>query len=307
MTSINPRPTYHLAPDLSIPPPPKGPLHLGTVVTDLNELIPLNYRSRIAITEDEVFSDTKVGFTSTFAKLRSSEWGVWAKIFGVEGFGGKLNWLHSRRNDETISVDRLETTFFNPSVDYMTQVLAVPNIKAYVESTQKKAPVFMVTGIKVAIGATLSKSKTEGDEANAGFGAVKIALATDLGPKAGIKNVTTMGAGFEGSTSFVLGIRVRKIYWKRIVVKDKEHVAGAVLGNKHRKPPVLVSAGFEFIDDFGGASAVGFRDESQASIDGDDSLMTDEEMAMECETVDNPDGVPGIESSVWILPRMDKD
>lgn len=86
------KPTYHLPPNFSTPPPPNGPFHLGTVLRDFEtkeEMRPLNQKEAHRIAISEKFIDHKGGFEATREKLKSGEFGLWAKFIGLEGIGGE--------------------------------------------------------------------------------------------------------------------------------------------------------------------------------------------------------------------------
>lgn len=84
--------TYHLPPNYSTPPPPKGPFHLGTVLRDFDkkeQMRPLNHGEGQRVIILEKYTDQKGGFTATRKKLKSGELGLWAKFMALEGVGGE--------------------------------------------------------------------------------------------------------------------------------------------------------------------------------------------------------------------------
>lgn len=161
--SVNPKPSYHLCPDFSISPPPDGHLTLGSILKNLDVdgvAHPLDLGSTIDIPNTEVYPrdapDSKSGFTRTLHELRSVEGSFRAKIFGLDGLGGSLGFLRKRTDDETLTVEDLQTRYFSPTEEYMKKALELPNVALFVNVTRMKVPVYMVTGIKVAVGAKLS-------------------------------------------------------------------------------------------------------------------------------------------------------
>jgi len=284
--SINPKPSYHLCPDFSIAAPPNGPLDLGSVLPslDVDGLLPLNEDLRIPVPADRILPrggpDVKRGFSSTMSRLRSAEAGIWAKIFGMDNLGGELGWLHKRNEDKTLTIKELRTTYFNPTNEYMAQTLALRNVDAFVQATRKKAPLYMITGIKVAVGAMLSETKGKTDEVTAKGGAVEPNSMTDVGGKIGFTNEDKAAVGFEDSTDFVLGYRLRKIYWKNGVMKTSDKVAGSTLEEGRAQPTASVLADVEVVDDF----------------------TTEDELTATGRVFVHEEGLGGIEPSVWVLP-----
>ncbi|KAM0326357.1 hypothetical protein ACHAQA_006959 [Verticillium albo-atrum] len=283
---VSPKPSYHLCPDFSIPPPPDGQLELGSILTSLDiegVTSPLNHLTCVKVPEDDLYPrgrpDVKVGFQRTMSQLRSVEAGIWAKIFGLDGVGGKLGWLRRRSDDETLTVKELKTRYFVPTEKYMLEALTVPNVASFINSTNKEEPLYMVTGIKCAVGASLSNIKSKKTQGTADIGAVEPNSGTAVGGALGITREDSSGAAFSESTDFVLGIRLRKIWWKGGVMRHATHVAGSALDDEGqgRAGPLV---GVEFIDDFNISDGQG----------GAENVFIDEE------------GLGGMEPSVWILP-----
>jgi hypothetical protein len=247
---------------------------------------PLNLGSTIDIPSAEIYPrdapDSKSGFTRSLLELRSVEGSIWAKIFGWDGLGGKLGFLSKRADDETLTVEDLQTRYFSPTEAYMKNSLELPNVAVFVNVTRMKVPVYMVTGIKVAVGAKLSKAKTKTTQVYGEGGLTDYHSGTSAGGRAGYTSEDTTAGGFDGSKPFVLGFRVRKIWWKDGVRKTSDKVVGSTLGDGNCRERPNVVTGLDFMDDF----------------TVDDTVATAGNLSM----VVNEDGWAGIEPSVWVLP-----
>lgn len=95
------KPTYHLPPNFSIPPPSNGPFHLGTVLQDFEkkeQMQPLNQEDSQRIPIPKKHEDVKRGFTATRKRMKSGEFGSWAKCMGLDGIGGKAG-IAAKRQD----------------------------------------------------------------------------------------------------------------------------------------------------------------------------------------------------------------
>jgi hypothetical protein len=49
----------------------------------------------------------KIGFSRRLKELRSFESSIWAKIFGWDGLGAAFSFLRKRKDDETLTVEKL--------------------------------------------------------------------------------------------------------------------------------------------------------------------------------------------------------
>jgi len=285
--SVNPKPSYHLCPDFSISPPPNGHLTLGSILKNLDVdgvAHPLNiHGSTIDIPDTEVYPrdapDSKFGLTSTLGKLRSVEGSFWAKIFGVDGLGGSLGFLRKRTDDETLTVEDVQTRYFSPTEEYMKQSLELPNVALFVNVTKMKVPLYMVTGIKVAVGAKLTKAEAKTTQVHGEGAGTDPHSGTSAGGRASYTSEDSVAVGFDGSKPFVLGFRVRKIWWKEGIRQTSDKVVGSTLeeGKSRERPSIVTN--LDFIDDF--TAAVG---------DTAGNMFVDEE------------GGDGIEPSIWVLP-----
>lgn len=238
-TTFSPKPSFHLCPDFGIDPPPNGHLRLGSVLQSLQldgVLAPLNAGDTPPVPDSLVFprdkpSCEKVGFSCSLKHLREVEGGVWAKIFGWAGLGPSFSALRSREDDETITVERLHVRYFTPTIEYMKMALETDAVALYVRRTKLKKSVWMVTDVMWTEGASLSKvaatktrlkSRVAGSDPTAGTAGLQLSCGSEDG----------LASRFDGSTPFVLGMRVRKIWWDRQGVRqDKLDVVGATLGN----------------------------------------------------------------------------
>lgn len=280
--SLNPKPSYHLCPSFTIPPPPNGHLDLGSILTNLDsEGIdnPLNIYSRVAVPDTHIYPrngpDEKQGFTLTLKELRSGEAGIWAKIFAIGSAGFKF--LAERSDDETLTVEKLLTRYFSPTREYMNESLESAHVLSYLEDTERKQPLYMVTGYMYVEGARLSRARNKNLQAGVEASATDLNIHSDVGGNAGYTRSNSSSSGFSGSTPFILGLRVRKISWEKGgASKMTDQVAGATLSDTTlAKDDVLYNVKLE-----------------------DDAIV-------EGETIDVIDGTFGIGSSVWVIPSND--
>jgi hypothetical protein len=218
-------------PNFDIPPPPEGPVGLGHIIDDPSELVPLNRVDRQDIPEDEVYLSHKSGFKATRGRLQNGEFGVWAKVLGLTGFGGKARWKYEMSSDDIYTFQSLDTTFFNPKQKYVEKSMQVPAIKRFMEAARYKTPVYMITGLKVASGASLESSKTKnhGSMLTLEAHGTPIAIPAAMGSKAGVAKSKTESMSFASSSDFVIAFRLRKILYKKCNITHRAHNKGATM------------------------------------------------------------------------------
>jgi hypothetical protein len=219
--------TYIPAPDFSTAPPPKGPVDLGHILKNLTELAPLNRRSRIQIAADDILPpDEKRDFRATREELLSCNLGVLARFLGVFGVGFDANNTYAMGSEDILTVERLETIAFNPTDEYVRESMQALPVKIYLEDSEYKAPVYMITGLKIARGAALESktSKTAVTQLKIGF-----RIAAEVGPVVGVSRGTAAGISFGGSSDFVVALRVRRVKYRGPKIVHGLHMKGATM------------------------------------------------------------------------------
>ncbi len=194
--------------------------------------------------------DVKGGVTRTVGQLRSLEGNILGK--GPAGVGGKLGWLCERSNNDTIKVDRILTRYFIPTEEYMAAVLKHPNMTPKTTRRGKKLPLYMITGLMIAVGFSMSKAKGVGKRFGGEGGATD--PSSGAGAKAGAeyRSQDTANTDIERSSDIVLGFRVRKIYWEGEAARTTDEVAGRTLGEGGSDDEVPNNTeSLKVVDDFG--------------------------------------------------------
>ncbi|KAL7961307.1 hypothetical protein V8C34DRAFT_274370 [Trichoderma compactum] len=229
--SIRTLPTYHSAPNFSIPPPDtNGPLQLGTLLADPSDPIPLNPVDRIPVQDDEIFRSQLVGFRTTTKRRSNGELGIFAKLLGLDGVGCTLSISGARSKEELLSVARLDTEFFIPSLEYIKLAIETPAVRAFRKASRDRLPLFLVTGIKIARGASASvqRGRAFGGGVEAGMPDLATGVV-ELGALArGERNVES-GIGFEDASDFVLAYRVSRVRKNKDEVKAQAYTRGATM------------------------------------------------------------------------------
>lgn len=151
------RPTYMLAPNWDIPP--DGALPLGIIIADPRDpLLALNRPTRIPVPQVEVTSMKHPGWKRTYSELLSGRIGIWSNFLAsVLGIGADVAWKGHRDTDKVYKCDELETIYWQPSNEYITQSLQIPAVEEYLADSWLNS-IYIVTGLKIAWGGSIETS-----------------------------------------------------------------------------------------------------------------------------------------------------
>ncbi|TQV98983.1 hypothetical protein V2A60_007325 [Cordyceps javanica] len=216
-------PTYHVVPHFNIAAT-GGALRLGTVVTDLDELVPLNKNVAdfVPVPAEDVYSSTtQTGFHASRSQVLSGQFGVWAEALGLSGVGGHANAGAERNREETVSCASVVTTFFDPDPDWVDACLAARPINNYMVASSYAAAVYLVTGLKVATNLTFGSEATKSAGADAKAGASVPDAPVQVGLEGDFKSERMQALGFQ-SSDIIVGFRVRKYRYKKKSLFGKE-------------------------------------------------------------------------------------
>lgn len=236
---------------------------------DLNGVLsPLDCGDIVEIpASQKTFRSEKTGFSRSLKELRGIEGSIWAKLFGSDGLGAMFSFLRKRENDEVLTVQKLIVEYFIPTPEYMKQALEIDNVAFHVNNTNRKKPVYLVTGLMWTEGAKLSKVLSKKTQVSAQAAATDPHSGTTAGTTASYENEESLASSFDGSTPFILGIRVRKIWWDKDGVRQEmEDIVGATLGDSKAMNEGILEGLRYFDDEAAGAPGQNIVDESQQGV-----------------------------------------
>ncbi|KAK1239899.1 hypothetical protein MKX08_007341 [Trichoderma sp. CBMAI-0020] len=252
--SYSPTPTFVLCPDFNIPPPPLGRLQLGSVLGDLGiqgVLNPINRGDEIQVSESSLVPADgpleKEGFTRCLEDLHHGKSSIWAKILSEDILGLKFFGKHT--GNETLTVEKLFMRYFTPSEEFIKQTLESPTVSTFVEELKHKKPIYLITGLIWTEGARLSKIQHHQWTINSELAVSEPLSSTSIGLGGSHAHGSTISCGFNSSSPFILGFRVKKIWWDRHgKCHEKERTAGCTLSSgSHQDGSVL--DGIRYADD----------------------------------------------------------
>lgn len=162
----------------------------------------------------------KAGFESSRSKLMSGELGLWAQVAACVGIHATASVDAS--SDAYIRVQSLETLAFHPDDEYIRRSVGTPEVMAYLSNSRYSTPLYMITAIKVARGASMSSDAMSGAELNAGVDAPL--PDAQIGPKVRLQKHRGEYEAFEKSSDFILAFRLERIRFRvnqgQVSVKD---------------------------------------------------------------------------------------
>ncbi|OIW25727.1 hypothetical protein CONLIGDRAFT_708492 [Coniochaeta ligniaria NRRL 30616] len=228
---------YHSPPNYSINPPDKGGfLKLGSILKSIDTADePLNHDCHVPIPQNTKQTHTQRGFTARQSAMTRGDYGVWAKLFGVEAAGGQVSWAHGRSGEDVFHFREVYTEYFIASREYARESMGRDEVDFYVNEAEK--PVYLVTGLKTARGPSVWSAEGKSDEVKFELGLHQPGgIPVELGPKLDSSRERRREMGFEDSDDFVVGIRVKELVYRKHRLKRKrgelsveEFNTGAVL------------------------------------------------------------------------------
>ncbi|KAL5344456.1 hypothetical protein ACLOAV_010436 [Pseudogymnoascus australis] len=257
-------PKYHIAPNFSIPPVEAGgTLELGSIIGSIasTDEEPLNLDCHVHIPLAKLFCSHQQAFTAMQSRLTSGEYGVWAKLVGLIGVGGELSWAPERSAEDVYHFRCIDTIYFNPSQEYMKESMDQPDVKDHVVGSDYK-PVFMVTGLKTVRGPSVKMCKGRNTKVKVEVGLQQPGgVPLEVGPKFNSEKEVRQEMGFEDSTDFIIGIRVKKLMYKKHWLTC---AAGVLVAKEHNQRATMVD---DDVVKKGGDEVIDLGDDTEGQIE----------------------------------------
>ncbi|KAI1052735.1 hypothetical protein LB507_009829 [Fusarium sp. FIESC RH6] len=227
MTSY--KPTYIPSPNWDIPV--EGEVVLGRLIKDHKNPESRIPRSGIVL-PSKIYPGEKTDWETTLKQIRSGKIGLWAKCLQFVQSGLSFSQLNSSLENHNFTI--LETKYFLPDDDYFAQVIEDPGVQAYFQVHNWRKPVYVITGIKITRGASVSteSSKRRSGQAELKVDATSVGADVQAGPEASWESDKKRGVSYGGSTDYVFAYQLMRIKPKQKGKKfeNKSFVEGAVYG-----------------------------------------------------------------------------
>ncbi|KAL2678786.1 hypothetical protein Neosp_009537 [[Neocosmospora] mangrovei] len=227
-------PTYIPSPNWDIPADSETVV-LGRLIKD-----PANPQSKIPksrivpIPLPAPFDGRKTDWQATLDQVRSGKIGLWAKC--MRFIEGDLSFSQLKSSLENHSFTILETKYFLPDDDYFAQILKDAGVQAYLHVHNWRKPIYLITGIKIARGASVSIESSIERSAQAGLkvDATGVGAPINVGPEASWETEKKRGISYGGSTDYIFAYQLTRMMPKKGCKKPRSqsYVKGAVYGKE---------------------------------------------------------------------------
>lgn len=225
-------PTYIPSPNWDIPVN-SDMVVLGRLIKD-----PKNPQSKVPkssadpIPPPKIYEGEKTDWQTTLERVRSGSIGLWAKC--LQFIGGQLSFSQLKSSMEDHKFTNLETKYFLPDDDYLAQALEDAGVQAYLQVHNWRKPVYLITGIKIARGASVStESSTERSaQAEVKVDATSVGVPVEAGPEASWESKKKRGISYGGSTDYIFAYQLTRMKPKKggKESSNESYVKGAVFG-----------------------------------------------------------------------------
>ena len=233
--------SYILAPTLESPP--EGAILLGNIIAspdapevNLNKRIPNQCMENMKILEAH-----KRGWKNEQGAHHNISGGVFAQFLQMIGLGGDIDGGHRGSSHHRISAEQMDIYWFNPDVTDIERSIEDSGVKEYLNFNNYRRPVFLITGLMIARGASAVHQWMKDGFLHTKFGVELTAIGAPVtvGPKASSTSGSDREIAFDQTSDFVLAYRLTRIKCTRTArVSSKEHTVGALYGmNPERYSP----------------------------------------------------------------------
>jgi len=227
---------------------------------------------------------------------KGGSFGLFASFMSAVGLGADLSGNIKSGRSLDIEVDRLQTVMFDPSAEYLEETLNLPKNLAYLRDQRFKRSLYLVTGVKTAYGAKLTRSRSEQRGGDVKVGISPNVPGLEIGPTASYTQTGKVTERVQGPTDFVFAYRLNKLHYSRTRSKyvQQKFTSGALYSDEvdpedeAEAVDAAESEGEEFAEVVGG-------------IDDDDAGRAEFKISGEA-VFDEEDGEP----CIIILPETSK-
>ncbi|KAF8866266.1 hypothetical protein BDZ45DRAFT_640399 [Acephala macrosclerotiorum] len=225
--------------------PPAGPIKIGNVITSIKKPEQPLYTAPLPL-ESEVYLSTKSHVEYSKEKSREGKFSILTKFLSILGFGVGVGADWDNSNENVFKFERVETTQIIPKEEYIQKCIESAPVRRYLDNSRYRKPIYIITGLKVVIGAKAESHKSRSLGGKLGVevdGTIWSGGTVPVGggPEIELKNKRKEGTSWEGSSDFVFAFRVRKVRVEKktgTVKYDDDKTDGAMLGDEIKKVDV---------------------------------------------------------------------
>lgn len=212
--------TYLLAPNFTFEP--DGPIRIGNIIADpFYPAKPLSTPTQLPLTTTHIDSDCSFSKDDN-KSLRGS---IWAQF--LQNVNGNISHRVSKDTLFEYAIDSLETIRIkeDPSDEEVTERVKEPRVQAAIKAgLSGAAPVYMITGLKVAKGFRLNKQVTTSTRKTSISLGIPITGGVRVGADVSDSHSESTSESFQSGSSIIfayqLHVIARKRWWQKNVGVD---------------------------------------------------------------------------------------
>ncbi|KAI4159206.1 MAG: hypothetical protein LQ342_006789 [Letrouitia transgressa] len=211
--------------------PPSGPIALGNIITSPSSPEEaLNTQAREPI--EPVYESYQENWTFDVSRYKQNKLGIWTMFLQMLGAGIDMSSERIMGDNQVYRFDRLETRFFIPSSEYLRASISTPEVQSYIKRKGFRKNLYMITAIKIAVGASTTKEKLRerGVHLQVGVDGTAVGVPLGAGPNIEISKGKDTTISFDNSSDFVFAFRLREIYYSKKSLKHRKYDKGNLFG-----------------------------------------------------------------------------
>lgn len=247
--------TYLLVPNFDYPV--DGPISLGNIITD--PFTP--HRAIASLKQDEwpqLITSTQISRSIVRGEGKGLDFSIWAQV--LQAIGANVGAEYGRDDATEYTMDLLRTSYFktDPSDEAIQLLLTIPRVANAMRSTFGGQSVFMVTGVKVAEGFSLSHTKNAHSAVSLGVSADAGIPGLSIGADTKPSKESRVADSFKAGNQIVLAyqlLRISQKGWRRkALAMNVYYPKAAFLGDEEqlKEPEDGFEAGPATIEDLAG-------------------------------------------------------
>jgi hypothetical protein len=216
--------------------------------------------------------------------------GLFASFLSGLAAGGNLSGNLTVKGDFKIEVENLKTSMFDPSNEYLKETLHLPRNIAFLTKEKKVTQsLYIITGVKTAYGATVTRSRTRKWGAEGDVSVSPNVPGLEVGPKGSYTQSIKATETVQGPTDFVFAFRLNKVHYSRRKKKItmKKHIRGAIYSDNEssdskRVDTIGLEEEEEYYEDALDVRGVEKEDAGEEEFEVDGQAVVDEETYEPC-------------------------
>lgn len=205
---------------------------LGNIISDpLDPEEGIN-ATPIAIPSENIKLELQINFSHSDQGQKAQEVSLWVKF--LECIGVNVSGSRNSSKERTLKCDKLETRSFQPDDNYIAKSIAAKQVQQHIARQWIAKPLYIITSVKIAYGATVTESMSKGRKGNASANADVTALTgvpVSVGSSIDGSKDEKMVNSYVQQTPLVWAYRLRQIRYKKTALSSHQpYKDGATYG-----------------------------------------------------------------------------